>query len=214
MAKLDRQFWGQSKVVVGVDEVGKGCLAGPVYAGAVALDAQAFLRLKTPVRGLIRDSKTLSAAQREKARVLILKVSLACAVGVASVAEIEQQGIQGATESAMMRAIAALNVSIDMLLVDGKIRLKPYQGAQMTVVDGDFLSPSIAAASILAKLERDAFMHQQALVYQKYGFNRHVGYGTAYHIKQIEEHGICPLHRRNFQPIKAKLMGALSTVEA
>lgn len=203
--KIERALLAEGLTPAGLDEVGRGCLAGPVHAGCVILDYQALRRLPRRDRLLIRDSKQLSREQRAAAVPLIHSISRAFGIGSASVDEIEADGIVPATFAAMRRAIAQCTAAIfDVLLVDGKFPLAGYHGRQMPLIRGDSRSFAIAAASILAKEERDAFMRQVgAEQFPSYGFDAHVGYGTAHHRAMIETHGICPLHRRNFAPIRA-----------
>ena len=190
------------KVYAGVDEVGRGCLAGPVYAAVVVMPYVKVRRLRSDRKSLIRDSKTLSSAQRAKIVPYIQELADEWHIASASVAEIERLGIMKANFLAMRRAINKCDTFIDTLLVDGKIAVPAYNGHQMTVVKGDALCFSIAAASILAKEARDLYMLNQAGRYPGYGFENHVGYGTPQHLDMIEKHGICQLHRRNFAPIK------------
>jgi len=190
------------KVYAGVDEVGRGCLAGPVYAAIVVMPYAKVRRLRSDKKCLIRDSKTLSSAQRAKIVPVIQDLADEWHIASASVAEIERLGIMKANFLAMRRAINRCDTLIDTLLVDGKLAVPAYNGHQMTVVKGDALCFSIAAASILAKEARDQYMTNQASRFPRYGFEHHVGYGTRRHLDMIEKHGICELHRRNFAPIK------------
>jgi len=190
------------KVFAGIDEVGRGCLAGPVYAAVVVMPYARVRRLRMNKKRLIRDSKTLSSSQRASIVPVIQDLAEEWHIASASVSEIERLGIMKANFLAMRRAINKCGASIDTLLVDGKIAVPAYNGHQMTVVKGDALCFSIAAASILAKEARDQFMLDQAARYPRYGFEKHVGYGTRQHLEMIEKHGICRLHRRNFAPIK------------
>ena len=199
--RLERQLHASGLGFAGVDEVGRGCLAGPVYAACVALDWSKLKKLPSTSRDLIRDSKLLSSAQRERMVPVIEGLSLIYQVESASVEEINQLGIAPASFLAMRRAIQACG-EFDVLLVDGKVPLPDYKGRQETIVKGDYLSFSIAAASILAKQERDKFMWQQSKIYPDYGFDNHVGYGTRQHIDSIAKYGICPLHRSRFAPIR------------
>ena len=186
--------------IAGVDEVGRGCLAGPVYAAAVILDYEKLKQLSVEEKKLIRDSKTLSAKQRQKILPIISEIALASACGQAEVSEIEEQGIVPATFLAMHRSLFALQLSFSYLLIDGKFPLPGLpQAKQQAVIKGDSLCYSIAAASILAKEKRDAYMSAVAEKYPQYLFEKNVGYGTAYHLKAIQEFGICELHRKNFR---------------
>ena len=192
---------------VGVDEVGRGCLAGPVHAGAVAFAAERLRRTPPKALRTIRDSKQLSAIQRQKAHSIISGIAWARSVASASVAEIESLGIVGATFLAMRRALSGVTVAIpsekkSILLVDGAHRLPEYLGEQLSVVDGDAMCWSIAAASILAKETRDGEMRLLSAQYPGYGFESHVGYGTPQHLDSLRRLGISPLHRRNFSPIR------------
>lgn len=204
--KIERSYLASGLTPVGIDEVGRGCLAGPVVAACVKLDFAKLWALPRKTLGLIRDSKTLSTKQRLAQVSIIQDVSLGIGVGEASVSEIETLGIVGATFLAMNRSLQALNQSVDILLVDGNQKITNQPLPQLTVVKGDSLCFSIAAASIIAKETRDAFMEAQALLYPSYGFNSHVGYGTAAHLAAIREIGICPLHRKTFAPIRDYLV--------
>ncbi len=200
---IEKLWLEQGLIPAGVDEVGRGCIAGPVVAACVILDYSKLESLDTRTKSKIRDSKTLSAKQRAELIDLIEEISLSSALGVASEREIEQIGILKATFIAMNRAIEALEtVRPDILLVDGNQRIANQTIKQQTIVKGDSLCFAIAAASIIAKEHRDQFMHKQAAVHPHWGFDRHVGYGTSEHIAAINSHGICNLHRRNFAPIR------------
>ncbi|MBP9706246.1 MAG: ribonuclease HII [Oligoflexales bacterium] len=193
--------------IVGVDEVGRGCLAGPVYAAAVLLDYNAFQLLDPKTKALIRDSKTLSYKQRSSLEGLLLEISISAAIGVSPVDEIENFGILKATFIAMQRAVDQVSNSskIDILLLDGNQKLPSFKGKQQSIVGGDNLCYCISAASILAKQARDHFMQQQADIFPNYGFEQHVGYGTKLHLDMLTKYGITPLHRRNFAPVKRLL---------
>ncbi len=185
--------------VCGVDEAGRGPWAGPVVASAVM-----FHTVKA-IRG-VNDSKQLTRELREK---MLPRIHERCHVGIglASVEEIEQFNIWGATSLAMKRAVLALGVAPELALIDGKIHPKEFPCRTQTVIGGDAISQSIAAASIIAKVTRDRIMREQALFYPQYGFDRHVGYGTKQHQTALRTHGVCPLHRRSFRSIKAMLEG-------
>jgi ribonuclease HII len=178
----------------GVDEAGRGPLAGPVVAAAVMLD---------PARRIdgLRDSKKLSAAARERLAGVIRRDALAWCVAAASVEEIDALNILNATLLAMRRAVEGLTRAPDDVWVDGN-RCPAWPWRSQTVVKGDDKVAAIAAASILAKTERDRFMRRLDEIYPVYGFARHMGYGTAVHLDALKAHGACPQHRRSFAPVK------------
>ena len=208
--RIERRLLSQGLLFAGVDEVGRGCLAGPLHAGCVVLDWSRLCKLPSSTRSLIRDSKQLSVTQRERILPVIQNISLGHHVASASVEEINELGIVAACFLAMRRAIAGCG-AFDVLLVDGKLRISGYDGRQETIVKGDYYCFSIAAASILAKTTRDQFMRQQALVFPDYGFDAHVGYGTRAHFASISKLGICELHRKTFAPIRNHIEAAKST---
>ncbi len=181
----------------GVDEAGRGPLAGPVMAAAVMLDPA------QPIDGL-RDSKKLSAGARERLAAEIRLRAAAWCVAEASVAEIDQLNILQATMLAMQRAVAGLGRAPDEVWVDGN-RCPSWPWRSQAVVKGDDKVAAIAAASILAKTTRDAFMCQLHDDYPAYGFARHMGYGTAAHLDALKTNGVCPHHRRSFAPVKLAL---------
>lgn len=182
------------QLVAGVDEVGRGPLAGPVVAAAVILDPQAI-----PDR--LADSKLLSAPRREVLFDTILQQALAVGIGSASAIEIDRLNIRQATLLAMGRSVAALSLAPSLVLVDGNdppALLCPCEA----IIGGDALVCSIAAASIIAKVTRDRMMARLGQRYPAYGFAGHAGYGTAKHRAAIKEHGPCPAHRYSFAPVK------------
>ena len=181
----------------GVDEAGRGPLAGPVTAAAVMLDPA------RPIDGL-RDSKKLSATARERLADEIRERAAAWCVAEASVAEIDQLNILRATMLAMQRAVAGLQMQPDEVWVDGN-RCPDWAWRSQAVVKGDDKVAAIAAASILAKTVRDQFMCQLHDAYPHYGFAQHMGYGTAAHLAALKAHGACPQHRRSFAPVKLVL---------
>ncbi len=183
------------RLVAGVDEAGRGPLAGPVVAAAVILPA-GFLPAG------LDDSKKLKPARREKLCADIKKKALAWAIGMATVAEIETCNIHHASLVAMRRALNSLHLKPDVVLIDGRFTLEGVETEQRAVVGGDGLCPSIAAASILAKVTRDRLMDVLHLLYPEYGFDRHRGYGTPAHLTAIAIHGPSPVHRRGFKPVK------------
>jgi ribonuclease HII len=182
-------------LTAGVDEVGRGPLAGPVLAAAVILDPA------RPIRGL-KDSKALTAGQRECLAVEIRERALAWAIGRADVAEIDTLNILRASHLAMQRAVASLAVMPTLVFVDG--HLSPaFPMTTVALVGGDGLMPAIGAASILAKVARDAEMVELARTYPGYGLERHKGYGTAEHLQALSLLGPTPLHRQSFAPVRA-----------
>lgn len=183
--------------LAGVDEVGRGPLVGPVVAAAVILDPA------RPIAGLA-DSKALTARRREALAIEVRERALACAVAEASATEVDALNIYHATHLAMRRAIDALVPSAEYLLVDGN-RLPGHHVPGQAVVKGDARHPSIAAASILAKVARDAGMVALDARYPDYGFARHKGYPTREHLAALERLGPLPEHRRSFGPVKRQL---------
>jgi len=179
----------------GVDEVGRGCLFGPVFAAAVVLKAASLQPLEAA--GLT-DSKKLSARRRQELVPLIRHQALHWSLGQASAAEIDRWGIRMATERAMLRALDRLPTPPAMLLVDGSLCLRGWSGAQRTLVGGDSRCAAIAAASVLAKVERDALLERLAAHYPGYGLESHRGYGTAQHREALRQLGPSPLHRLGF----------------
>jgi ribonuclease HII len=182
-------------LVAGVDEAGRGPLAGPVVAAAVILP-EGFLPEE------LDDSKKLTPVKRAGLDVKIKKNALAWAVGIATVSEIELYNIHQATMLAMLRAVSNLDMQPELVLVDGKFIIPRSNLAQKAVTGGDGLCPSIAAASVVAKVTRDRLMQICHLLYPEYGFDAHKGYGTAAHMTALSIFGPCPLHRRDFAPIK------------
>jgi len=186
----ERGFWGRGLLVAGVDEVGRGPLAGPVVAAAVVLPVDAF------VEGA-DDSKQLSAATREELFHAILATATAVGMGAASVREIDRINILRATTRAMQRALARLEPRPEHVVVDG-IPVKNLGWDHEAVVSGDALIHSISCASIVAKVVRDRLMHRLSARYPGYGWETNVGYGTAGHRSAIDELGATPHHRLTF----------------
>jgi ribonuclease HII len=201
--KAEFALWQQGKrLVVGVDEVGTGALCAPVVAAAV------LVRPHTrKVRG-VRDSKTLSAAQRERVEGDIKARSLAWGVGAASVAEIERLNIRNAAHLAMRRALRRLP-PYDHVLVDGQkiVGMEEHIGPYTPIIKGDASSYAIACASVIAKVTRDRLMAKLALRYPGYGWEHNAGYATRDHVEGLREHGVTPFHRRTYQRIRAILQG-------
>lgn len=177
-------------IICGVDEAGRGPLAGPVYAAAVILPSDCV------IEGL-NDSKKLTEKKREKLFDEIKDKALAYGIASADEKEIDEINILNATFLAMKRAIASLSVKPDLALIDGN--QKPHTDIEeVTVIKGDAKSTSIAAASVLAKVSRDRFMLEMAEKYPQYEFARHKGYGTKLHYEKIAQYGVCDIHRRTF----------------
>ena len=186
-----------SSLIAGVDEAGRGPLAGPVYAAAVILDPN------RDIPGLA-DSKKLSAANREQLDLAIRTHALAWALGIATVEEIDRLNILQASLLAMTRAVASLAIVPQLALVDGN-RAPALCCSVRTIVGGDATEPAISAASILAKVARDAEMQVLHARYPGYGFDRHKGYPTAAHVAALEQLGVSPVHRRSFGPVRRLL---------
>ena len=179
--------------MAGVDEAGRGPLAGPVVAAAVILDPF------NPIAGLA-DSKKLTALRREKLYDEIYAKALCCSIALATVEEIDRLNILQATLLAMKRAVEGLRLKPHKVLVDGNQLPRLLMLAE-AIVKGDALVPAISAASILAKVYRDRWCCDYDLQYPQYGFSGHKGYGTAAHLAALRQHGACPQHRRSFAPV-------------
>jgi ribonuclease HII len=193
---LETQLWQQGMLrVAGVDEVGRGSLCGPVVAAAVLLPAHCH-----PIAG-VKDSKKLSLRQRLTLDSQIRQQAVAIAIGAASVAEIEEHNILQATYLAMQRALARIG-PYDHALIDGRAPKKVNLGPMTAVIDGDAIAYSIACASIVAKVRRDRLLGQLAKRHPGYGWETNAGYGTAQHLKAIQDLGLTPHHRRQFAPIR------------
>lgn len=183
------------RLICGVDEAGRGPLAGAVYAAAVILDP------KRPIDGLT-DSKKLTAKRRDQLELLIIERSLAYAVCFATAAEIDQINILQASLLAMQRAIMALTMVPDEVLVDG-LYCPKVNFPSRAIVQGDLTEPSISAASILAKTARDRELLRLHALYPQYGFAQHKGYPTKSHLAALAQYGITPEHRLSYAPVKA-----------
>lgn len=203
MLQFERQAWGQGhRRLAGVDEAGRGPLAGPVVAAALAFDRDFLEDEQYGLLKGVNDSKRLSATQREDLYVFLAgSARVSFAVGVASVREIDDRNILRATHLAMSRALAGLTPACDFALVDG-LPVPGLPCASLAIIEGDARSLSIAAASIIAKVTRDRMMVDLDRVYPQYGFSRHKGYGTRAHLQALLNYGPCPEHRRSFRPIR------------
>jgi ribonuclease HII len=192
---LEQQFWSRGvAAVAGVDEAGVGALAGPVVAAAV------ILAPGVTIDGLA-DSKLLVPKRREMLFAVIRECAVAIATGQVEVEEVDRLNVYWAAMEARRRAVAALPIVPGHVLVDGKRRITGCRLAQTPVIDGDSLSASIAAASIVAKVTRDWLMREYAQLYPGYGFELHKGYGTRVHLDALGRFGPSPLHRRSFGPV-------------
>ena len=189
--------FGPDDIVCGVDEAGRGPLAGPVFAAAVILDP------RYPIDGL-RDSKKLTEAKRDALAPLIRQHALAWAVAECSHTEIDTINILQATMLAMRRAVEALSMVPTVALIDGN-RVPVMNVRGHAIVEGDDKVHAISAASILAKTMRDAAMVALHATYPQYGFDQHKGYSTAMHLERLQLHGVSPVHRRSFAPVRALL---------
>jgi ribonuclease HII len=204
---MEQKYWQLGYVAIaGVDEAGRGPLAGPVMAGACILPRDFAV-------GGLNDSKKLSAAQRDRCYAQITAGALAWAVGAADEQEIDTLNILQATKLAMTRALQGLRLQPDYVLIDGRDRLA-IKLPQEAVIGGDRLCASVAAASILAKVTRDRYMLELHQRYPQYGFAQHKGYGTAVHMAALAAQGPCPAHRLSFAPVRQAAAGAQTAVPA
>ncbi|HHS13187.1 MAG TPA: ribonuclease HII [bacterium] len=187
---FETPLWQRGFLVAGVDEAGRGPLAGPVVAAAVIFPSH------TKLEG-VRDSKALTPSRRETLFERIHQTALAVSIGIADHDEIDRINILRATHRAMTRAVEGLSLKPDHVLIDGK-SVPDFHFVQTAVCGGDRLCFSIAAASIVAKVTRDRLMLECDRLYPTYGFGRHKGYGTRDHVEMIRIHGFCPIHRKTF----------------
>lgn len=187
-------------LIAGIDEVGRGALAGPVVAAAVILP----LRLRAPWLKSVRDSKQLTPSQREALFPLIMKAAVATGIGIVPAEKIDTQGIVPATRQAMCLAVNQLSCTPDFLLIDA-LDLPALLFPQESLIRGDCLCFSISCASILAKVSRDRIMKELDALCPGYGFKEHKGYGTREHLSCLSRLGPCIVHRRSFAPVKGLL---------
>lgn len=190
-------FDTRGEVICGVDEAGRGPLAGPVFAAAVILDPA------RPIEGL-RDSKKLSAVRRDELAVIIRRDALAWAIAQCSETEIDELNILQATMLAMRRAIEGLSVLPSLALIDGN-RCPVCSIRTEAIIKGDDKVTEISAASILAKTARDAALNEMHRTYPQYAFDQHKGYPTALHLERLRAHGVSPVHRRSYAPVRELL---------
>ncbi|MEY5003351.1 MAG: hypothetical protein RL678_1160 [Pseudomonadota bacterium] len=189
------------ELICGVDEAGRGPLAGPVFAAAVILDPS------KPITGL-RDSKKLSPTRRDQLALIIQRDALAWSIAQCSAAEIDELNILQATMLAMRRAIEGLSMTPTLALIDGN-RCPVTAIRAEAIIKGDDKVLEISAASILAKTARDALLLEMHTRYPQYGFDQHKGYPTALHLERLKQHGITPEHRRSFAPVRQLLSEAI-----
>ena len=180
-------------MLVGIDEVGRGCLAGPLVAGAVILDA--------PIAGL-KDSKKLPKRLREQLAAEVHARAVAWGLGWVSPEELDQVGLTQAVRLAMQRALEHITAAYTEIVLDGSYNFLADNPCATPLVKADDLVPAVSAASIIAKVARDAYMHEAAKLHPGYGFERHVGYATAEHPAALTALGVCDLHRRSFAPVR------------
>jgi ribonuclease HII len=190
--------------IAGIDEAGRGALAGPVVAAAVILPERFRHRR-------LKDSKQLAPELRESIyQELLANTEIVWAIGVIDSVEIDQINILRATHKAMRAALASLTVIPEHVLIDG-LPVFPFPLPQTAIVDGDCLSLSIAAASVIAKVTRDALMREFCARFPEYCFSQHKGYGTELHLIRLHEHGPCPIHRRSFEPVAQPLFAFINS---
>lgn len=181
-----------SKLIVGIDEVGRGSWAGPLVVGAVIL--------QNNIEDLA-DSKILSKVQRQYLALQIHQHATAVSTGWVEPSEVDALGLTAATQLAIVRAIESIH-QYDEIIIDGSINFLPLNAKARSLIKADSLVPAVSAASIIAKVARDDYMAEQDLLYPQYGFGSHVGYGTAKHKQALVDHGVTPLHRLSYKPIK------------
>lgn len=181
-------------MLVGIDEVGRGCWAGPLVAGAVVLNK--------PIAGL-RDSKKLTKLQRQRLAEVIHHEALAVGLGWVDAATIDNVGITTAVKQAMQAALDQITIAYENIIIDGNVNFLADNPRVQTVIQADDSVPAVSAASIIAKVARDAFMTKAAQQYPEYGFEKHVGYGTVLHTERLHTHGLTALHRRSYRPVRA-----------
>ncbi len=202
------------RLVAAIDEVGRGCLAGPMAVGCVVYDLDEVgkwnaknLELGTTSEHLwindVKDSKKLTAKKREKLAALIKINTIAAKVFFIENTQIDEKGISWAEKFGFAEALKLTGIKVDFVLTDAFPVLTVHKALQKNIIGGDGVSFSVASASIFAKVMRDELMTQQHEKWPVYGFDRHKGYGTAFHIQMLKEHGICPIHRKSFEPIKS-----------
>lgn len=187
-------------ITVGIDEVGRGCWAGPLVAAAVILPEN-FDALSGGIT--LADSKKMTKKQRDEACAVIQDLAMAHGLGWVDAPTIDRVGVSTAVRWAMERALESIGLYYDRIIIDGSINFLPGHSKALAVVKADASVPSVSAASIVAKVARDAYMADIAHVYPRYGFEKHVGYGTALHQQMLKLHGASELHRKSYKPVQA-----------
>lgn len=185
--------------LVGIDEVGRGCWAGPLVAAAVALDDD-FIGSRRPDCRLV-DSKLLTRRQRQLADIEIRNIAKAIGIGWVSPKQIDEMGLTAAIGLAMRTALAQITVGYERVIIDGNYNFLPGNPKTVTLVRADKTVPAVSAASIIAKVARDNYMIEAGRIYGAYEFEKHVGYGTRLHRELLRHHGACKLHRRSYKPV-------------
>lgn len=198
LLKYEQEYWQKYELIAGIDEAGRGAWAGPVTAAAV------IFKKGVVIEG-VDDSKKLTPQKRELLFDKIVQNALSYGIGMIESDEIDQINILEATKKAMIMAVSQLNPKPDILFIDGNIRLET-SFEQKSIIDGDALSQSIAAASILAKVTRDRLMVRLGISYPQYGFEQHKGYGTKIHREALKRNGCLSIHRKSYGPVSAILM--------
>ena len=192
LKKIDKQYYDMNmKYVCGIDEAGRGPLAGPVVVASVIMKPDSM------IEG-VNDSKKISEKKREKLYELITNEAISYGVGIITQEEIDDINILQATKKGLTNSLNSMDIKPDMILVDALKGIDTLGIPYLSIIQGDATSYSIAAASIIAKVTRDRIMREWDKVYPEYGFATHKGYGTAKHIEAIRQYGLCPLHRRSF----------------
>jgi ribonuclease HII len=212
LIQYEKKLWDRGiSLIAGVDEVGRGCLAGPMVVGAVILDAGQLRNSDVPEQifnlyDSIKDSKKLTPKRRKELSYFILENALAYRIETISNTNLDRWGISKATQIGFFNSVNRLKLKSQHIFTDSfNIKVMGAE-CQTNIVHGDNLSITVAAASIIAKVFRDELMiklHRENEEYQKYCFDRHKGYGTKYHIDAIRKYGICDLHRKSFEPMKS-----------
>ena len=208
LIRLELEEWGRGvKYIGGVDEVGRGCLAGPMVVACVVLNSAHFHQENSikPEYSKITDSKLLTPSQREALNSFILENAVSTSIVEIQSSELDRLGITKSTDTAFFESVQYLKVKPQTVFTDAFKITKLSATQQKNFVKGDRISISIAAASIVAKVYRDNLMRLKHLEYPQYGFDKHKGYGTKQHLEAIKAHGICAIHRTSFEPIKSLL---------